>query len=126
VPAIKYRNRTLTLTLVDPYRTSSDSCLLRDPANVATHIPLVVPGYQIGFEVKSGFSALHLALLGQPVTPVKVVRGPSESIWVVDDGDVVGDGITQVSTRGRVFRVESAPGPPGTNSVAQPIINTMQ
>jgi hypothetical protein len=128
VPAIKFRNRALTLTLVDPYRSSADACTGRHPGNVApTNIPLVVPGYQIGFAVKAGVFPYTLPLIGQEVSPVKVVRGPSESIWVVDDGDFVGNGITDVSTRGRVFRVESAPAPaPATNSSAQVIVNTMQ
>jgi hypothetical protein len=45
---------------------------------------------------------------------------------VIDDGDFVGNGITDVSTRGRVFRVESVPAPPGANPSAQLIVNTMQ
>jgi hypothetical protein len=128
VPAIKFRNRALTLTLVDPYRSSADACIGRNPGNVTTKIPLVVPGYQIGFGVKAGFSPLTLSLIGQQVSPVKVVRGPSESIWVVDDGDFIGNGITDLSTRGRVFRVESVPAPAvtSTSSSATLIVNTMQ
>ncbi len=126
VPAIKFRNRALTLTVVDPFRVSGDSCLGRDPGNVPTKIPMVVPGFQIGFAVKAGLLPLTLSLIGQQVSPVKVVRGPTESIWVVDDGDFVGNGITDVTTRGRVFRVESVPAPPGTSSSALLIVNTMQ
>jgi hypothetical protein len=126
LPAIKFRNRALTLTLVDPYRQAAQSCLGRNPGNVPTNIPMVVPGYQIGFGVKAGFSPLTLSLIGQQVSPVKVVRGPSESIWVVDDGDFVGNGITDVTTRGRVFRIESVPAPPGSLSSALLIVNTMQ
>jgi hypothetical protein len=126
VPAIKFRNRALTLTLVDPYRSSADSCIGRNPGNVVTNIPLVVPGFQIGFAVKAGLSPLTLSLIGQQVSPVKVVRGPTESIWVVDDGDFIGNGITDVTTRGRVFRIESVPAPPGASSSALLIVNTMQ
>lgn len=126
VPAIKFRNRAMTLMLVDPYRPSGGSCLMRDPANVPTNIPLVVPGYQIQFGVKGGYQPLKLALIGQQVSPVKVVRGPTESIWVIDDGDFLATSFVDVSTRGRVFRVESVPAPPGTNTSAQTIVNTMQ
>ena len=126
VPAIKFRNRALTLTLVDPYRSSSDFCIGRNPGNVVTNVPLVVPGYQISFGMKAGFTPLTLSLIGQQVSPVKVVRGPTESIWVIDDGDFVGNGITDVSTRGRVFRVESVPAPPLSDPTAQLIVNTMQ
>jgi hypothetical protein len=128
VPAIKFRNRALTLTVVDPYRSSGDArfCIGRNPGNVVTNVPMVVPGYQIAFGVKAGFSPLTLAFNAPQISPVKVVRGPTESIWVVDDGDFIGNGITDVTTRGRVFRVESVPAPPGTGSGAEVIINTMQ
>jgi hypothetical protein len=33
---------------------------------------------------------------------------PSSSLWVIDDGDFVSTSITQSSTRGRVFRIESS------------------
>jgi hypothetical protein len=126
VPAIKFRNRSMTLTLVDPYRAAGQSCLGRDPGNVPTNIPLVVPGYQIAFGVKGGYAPLTFSLIGQQVSPVKVVRGPTESIWVIDDGDFIGNGITDVTTRGRVFRIESVPAPPGTNPSALLLVNTME
>jgi hypothetical protein len=126
VPAIKFRNRSMTLTLVDPYRAASQSCLGRDPASVPTNVPLVVPGYQIAFGVKGGYTPLTLSLIGQQVSPVKVVRGPTESIWIIDDGDFIGNGFTDVTTRGRVFRVESVPAPPGSNPAALILVNIMQ
>lgn len=128
VPAIKFRNRALTLTVVDPYRSSGDArfCIGRNPGNVVTNVPMVVPGYQISFAVKAGFSPVTLGFNAPQISPVKVVRGPTESIWVVDDGDFIGNGITDVTTRGRVFRVESVPAPPGTGPGAEIIVNTMQ
>jgi hypothetical protein len=57
--------------------------------------------------VKAGFEPFKLSLGGQ-VSPVKVVRGPSDSIWVIDDGDFLSSSIFDPSTRGRVFRIESA------------------
>lgn len=126
VPAIKFRNRALTLTVVDPYRSSGDACIGRDPGNVRTNIPMVVPGYQIAFGVKAGFTPATLPFNAPQVSPIKVVRGPTDSIWVVDDGDFIGNGITDVTTRGLVFRVESVPAPPVSNPAAETIINIMR
>jgi len=106
-PAIKFRNRAMTLTVVDPYRLSTDSCLAHDPGGIPTNVPLVVPGYQMLIGVKAGFSPFTLSLLNA-VSPVKLVRGPSDSIWVIDDGDFLSGSILDVSTLGQVFRVESA------------------
>jgi hypothetical protein len=128
--AIKYRNRSMTMTIVDPYREAAQTCLKRDPidtrtqAPISSNIPLVVPGYQISFGVKAGYLPVTLALLGR-VSPVKVVRGPSESIWVIDDGDVLAVGFNDVSTRGQVFRIESVP-PPTTDGFTDTIINTLR
>ncbi|HEX8108067.1 MAG TPA: hypothetical protein VF516_10095 [Kofleriaceae bacterium] len=129
-PAIKFRNRSLTLTIVDPYREARQTCLGRDPVDsqtqmpIPTNIPLVVPGYQVTFAVKAGFTPLTVALVGQ-VSPVKVVRGPSESIWVIDDGDFLATTFVDVSTRGRVFRIESVP-PATTDGSTTVIVNTLQ
>jgi hypothetical protein len=128
--AIKYRNRAMTMTIVDPYREAAQSCLKRDPidtqtqAPISSNIPLVVPGYQINFGVKAGYLPVTLPLPGR-VSPVKVVRGPSESIWVIDDGDVLALGFNDVSTHGLVFRIESVP-PPPTSEFTDTIINTLR
>ena len=66
----------------------------------------MVPGYQILLDVKGGYAPFTLSLVGQ-VSPVKVVRGPTDSIWVIDDGDFLASNITEASTRGKVFRIES-------------------
>jgi hypothetical protein len=34
------------------------------------------------------------------------VRGPQESVWVIDEGDFLSTSITQASTRGKVYRLE--------------------
>jgi hypothetical protein len=36
-----------------------------------------------------------------------VLRGPQDSIWVVDEGDFLSTSVTQPSTRGKVYRVEA-------------------
>jgi hypothetical protein len=40
---------------------------------------------------------------------VKVVRGPAQSLWVLDEGDFLSSSSSQASTRGKVliFRPES-------------------
>jgi hypothetical protein len=42
-----------------------------------------------------------------PIYPVKVVKGPTESVWIIDEGDFLSTSITTASTRGKVFRVEA-------------------
>lgn len=106
-PAVKFRNRAMTLTLVDPYYPGDQLCPLDRAGNLG-NIPFAVTGYQLQFTQKGGYAPFTLPLIGQVYT-VKVVRGPSESIWVIDDGDFLATSITQASTRGRVFRVESVP-----------------
>ena len=112
-PAIKFRNRAMVLTIVDPYRP----CLLaprpsvdpRDPqSRTPANLPFAVTGYQLEFVQKAGYvpNVFTLPLVGT-ASPVKVIRGPTESIWVIDDGDFLSTSITQASTRGRVYRVES-------------------
>jgi hypothetical protein len=120
VPAIKFRNRTLELTVVDPYR----SCELPPPPGspegtppLLVNVPFAFTGYQLDFGVKAGYFGTFDAI-GRPVTfillagqgsasPVKVVRGPTESIWVIDNGDFLSSSVLQPSTRGRVYRIES-------------------
>jgi len=98
--AIKFRNRAMAITLVDPYQ----SCM-PGGQGVATNVPLLNRGYQIEFQQKAGYTPVVLPV-GEVVYPIKVVRGPTESIWVVDDGDLISTSISQASTLGRVFRVE--------------------
>jgi hypothetical protein len=103
-PGIVFRNPGMTLTLVDPYYPGDQSCVL-DRQGGLGKIPLVFPGYQLLFRQVNGFSAV-----GLPVTstfPVKVVAGPTESFWVIDEGDFLATNPGQSSTRGQVFRVEA-------------------
>jgi hypothetical protein len=99
---IRFRNQAMTLTLVDPYQ----SCL-PDGQGASALVPFANRGYQLEFTQKAGFSALQVPVIA-PTYPVKVVHGPSESLWVIDDGDFLSTSITQASTRGRVFRVEGS------------------
>jgi hypothetical protein len=105
-PAIKFRGPGLTLTLVDPYYPGDGSCVRdRQGMFIDDQIPLVFPGYTLTFGQKAGFTPLTLPAI-DPAFPVKVVRGPTDSIWVIDNGDSLSNSF-EPSTRGQVFRLES-------------------
>jgi hypothetical protein len=103
--AIQFRNRGMTLTVVDPTYQGDARCV-GDRAGTLVNVPLVVPGYQIAFRQTAGFKPLLVPV--NPAFPVKVVRGPLESIWVMDAGDFLSTSLSLPSTRGKVFRVESS------------------
>lgn len=107
LPAIRFRNRAMTITLVDPtYPGDSADACIQDRMGALGHIPFVVPGYQLNFAQRAGFSPSGLPLVST-VSPVRVVRGPTDSIWVIDDGDFLTTGFNDSPTRGKVYRVES-------------------
>ena len=37
---------------------------------------------------------------------MKTIIGPTESVWVIDEGDFLSTSIVTPSTRGKVFRIE--------------------
>jgi hypothetical protein len=109
-PAVRFRNRGLTLTIVDPYYPGDATCITDAAANLG-QIPHVVPGLSLSFRQTAGFVPLRLfsaSTTDQPSFPVRVVRGPSDSIWVVDEGDFLSSSPQQASTRGKVLRVHPA------------------
>jgi hypothetical protein len=106
LPALTFRTPGMLLTLVEPVKTCQlDTGNAQNPRAEVT-MPLAVTGYSVSFTQKASLSPSTLPIVGQ-VLPIKIVRGPTESMWVVDYGDVVSNSFTQVSTKGRVFRVES-------------------
>jgi len=110
-PAIKFRARGMTLTVVDPYYPGDQTCAADHKGPyTADQIPLVFQGYQVTFKQTAGFKPLTLPAGAGfiPVYPVKVVAGPTNSIWVLDEGDFLATSIGQSSTRGQVFRIESS------------------
>jgi hypothetical protein len=113
--AIQFRNRGLTLTLVDPTYPGDAQCI-RDRMGNLGKIPLVFPGYQIGWRQALGFVPYVLPLTGAAF-PIKVVRGPLQDVWVVDEGDYLSSSISLPSTRGKVYRV--GPNAPGTVNLLQ-------
>ena len=106
-PAISYRGRGFNLTIVDPYYPGDQTCITDrlGPGGVPLdRVPQVFHGYAVSFRIQGGFQPLRVPIA--PVFPVKVVRGPLDSIWVVDEGDFLSTSIAQPSTRGKVFRIE--------------------
>lgn len=102
--AIRYRGRGLTLTMVNPTYPGDATCI-GDRAGNLGKIPVVPKLYQAAVRVVSGFAPLLVAT--GAAYPVKVTRGPGESIWIMDDGDFLSTSVSVASTRGKVFRVES-------------------
>jgi hypothetical protein len=103
--AIQLRNRALTFTVVDPTYQGDLRCH-GDGGGMLQDVPLVSPGFQLAFRQTAGFSPVILSGV-QAAFPVKVTRGPRDSIWIVDQGDFLSTSLGQASTRGRVYRVES-------------------
>lgn len=101
---IRLHNRSINLTIVDPTYPGDLACHGDRMANLG-RIPLTSPGFQMSFRQTAGFLPLTLGIA--PSFPVKVIRGPQESIWVVDEGDYLSTSLTTPSTRGKVYRIES-------------------
>ncbi len=101
--AIRYRNRALNMTLVDPTYPGDDKCIL-DRGGTLGNIPHVFTNFQLSFTQTAGFAQISIPV--QAALPVRVVRGPTQSIWVVDQGDFLSTSVSLASTRGKVFRIE--------------------
>ncbi|MBX3160733.1 MAG: hypothetical protein KF773_32505 [Deltaproteobacteria bacterium] len=104
-PGIRFRNRGMTLTMVDPtYPGDSKTGCILDRGGGLVGVPTVFPSYQLQFRQNAGFTPLVVPI--SPAFPVKVVRGPTNSMWVIDQGDFISTSLGVPSTRGKVFRVE--------------------
>ena len=103
--AIEFRNRQMSLTLVDPTYPGDQMCVGDRMGNLG-RIPLVSSLFQIVFQQAAGFFPLTLNT-SQAAMPVKVVRGPGQSIWVIDEGDFLATQLGESSTSGQLFRIES-------------------
>jgi hypothetical protein len=102
--AIVFRNQALNLTLVDPTYPGDATCI-GDRGGGLGKIPLVPPLTQYSERVTGGFIPQFLDI--QPALPGKVVRGPTNSIWVIDTGDYLSIDVDIASTSGKVYRIES-------------------
>ncbi|MGE3768036.1 MAG: hypothetical protein AB7L94_37640 [Kofleriaceae bacterium] len=108
-PAIRFRNRGFMIHLVDPTYPGDQTCI-KDGLGMLEGVPTVFPNYQLAWRQTAGLTPLTLNAGSQfmkPAYPIKVVRGPTESIWVIDAGDFISTSITEDSTRGKVFRIEA-------------------
>ncbi len=112
--AIRYRGRGLTLTMVNPTYPGDATCI-GDRGGNRGRIPVAPKLYQAAVRIVSGFAPLLIST--GAAYPVKVTRGPGESIWIMDEGDYISTSVDIASTRGKVFRVESP---------ALTVINTLE
>lgn len=106
-PAVKFRNKQFTIDVVDTFYPGDQVCIgdRLGPAGMPlAKVPLVYSGFELDFRQVAGFAPLVVPIAAS--FPVKVVRGPTQSIWVVDEGDFLSTSNVQPSTRGKVFRVE--------------------
>jgi hypothetical protein len=99
---IKIRTPGITFTIVDP-TYPGDALCNGDRGGTLHAVPLVFSGFQLAFRQTAGFSAQVLPV--SPSFPIKVVRGPLQTAWIMDDGDFLSTTIGIPSTRGQVFRV---------------------
>ncbi|MCX5746511.1 MAG: hypothetical protein NT062_28880, partial [Proteobacteria bacterium] len=102
--SIHFRNAGLAFSIVDPTYPGDLRCH-GDRLGSLVDVPHVVPDYQLTFRQTGGLTPLTLPI--QPAYPVKVLRGPGQSIWVIDEGDFLSTSIASPSTRGKVYRVEA-------------------
>lgn len=106
VPAIWFRNLGLSFHLVDPTYPGDANCRGDRGGFQGTplvDVPVAFTGLSFSFLQNGGYSPMDLR--PSMTVPVKVVRGPQQSFWLVDEGDFISD---QVSSRGKVYRVESS------------------
>jgi hypothetical protein len=104
---LRFRNRALNLTLVDPTYQGDLMCH-GDRKGTLQNVPLVPAGYSIAFRITAGFTPYTAPTPAiSPAFPIKVMKGPTNSMWIIDEGDYLSTSISQPSTRGKVFRVET-------------------
>ncbi len=102
VPALRYENPSLQLTLVDPYTTAEAVCPRPEPAELPP-FRTVYPGYRISFNVVGGFLPMVSGLTA--VLPVAIERGPDNRLWILDAGDLEAG---RASAAGGVYRLNPA------------------
>lgn len=119
VPAIFVRLPGMNFHIVNPTYPGDAQCRgdRRGSSLLAgaPDIPTTFVGLVMQFRIIGG--ALPLPVLTSAVVPVRVLRGPQQSFWIVDEGDFIPETSGTASTRGKVFRVEGS---------AISIVNTMQ
>lgn len=110
VDAIWFRNRGMSLHFVDPTYPGDANCRgdrLGFQGTPLVDVPVAFTGLAFTFKQNGGYFPLGLRT-SLATVPVKVVRGPQQSIWVIDEGDFISESVNQASTRGKVYRIESS------------------
>jgi hypothetical protein len=103
---VRLQTPGLTLTMVD-LTYPGDAVCIGDREGDLVGVPTVHPGLSFDFRQVNGRAPLALRLGSAGATlPSRIVRGPQDSIWVVDEGDYLSTSATTASTRGKVFRIE--------------------
>jgi hypothetical protein len=102
--SIRFNNPQVLFHLIDLTYPGDARCI-GDRGGTLVDIPVVFPGYAVTFRLQAGFLAKRLPVPTALSQPVNVIRGPGQSIWVVDQGDVLQS--NGGSTRGAVVRLES-------------------
>lgn len=101
--AIRVRMPGFTTHIVDPTYPGDLVCR-GDRLGGLVDVPFVGLGTQIAFRIASGF-APHTVSSAALVYPVNIVRGPDDTVWVVDEGKQVSS-----SYRGGLLRYNPATG----------------
>jgi hypothetical protein len=109
VPAIRFKNPGMVLNFVNQtykgdLRCSGDAG--GNPLLGGKSVPAVFTGMAFTFRQSGGYSPLPIRTAA--VVPVRVLRGPQQSVWIVDEGDYLTENSGVPSTRGKVFRVETS------------------
>ncbi|MCA9680236.1 MAG: hypothetical protein H6709_15870 [Kofleriaceae bacterium] len=112
--AIRFQNPAFRLNIVDPTYPGDARCR-EDREGTLVDVPTVKSNYSLTIPLVAGFLSERAAIA--PVFPVRVVRGPENSVWVIDEGDNIPQQVGGTNTRGQVFRFE--PGYLGKINVVQ-------
>lgn len=106
VTAIRFRNPQMTFHLVEP-TYPGDAVCKEDRMGGLVDIPWVFPGLTLQFELVDGLVPKTTGITAATY-PIRIVNGPQNSLWVVDEGDFLSTSTSTASTRGKVFRFEAA------------------
>ena len=105
-PAIRFRNSGLDINLVD-LTYPGDAVCRGDRDGTLVGVPLVARDFQLTFRTLNGYVRSLIQTLAAVVFPVNVVRGPDNTVWVVDEGRVQ---TLSERFRGRLHRFNPATG----------------
>jgi len=111
--AIRFRNPQMTYHLVNA--TYPGDLMCKGDRLGGLDLPTVFPGMTIQFEQVDGLAPKAAQI--SSTFPVRIVGGPQNSLWIIDEGDFLSTSASSASTRGKVFRIEA---------IDLSVINTLQ